>query len=113
MRHETDAALPPHFLNRLLDTPQARDGLLNIKRNQVTFERCDLYTRDEVEAVVSARPGLARSECSLEVVVLRDRDDVEVRVSVGVLEDALYGVEAVAVLGVNVEVSFAHGLAPF
>jgi hypothetical protein len=60
-----------------------------------------------------ARPDFARLQRNIEVVVLRDRDDIEVCVSLDVLEDALDGIEAVAVASVDVEVSFAHELGPF
>jgi hypothetical protein len=40
--------------------------------------------------------------------MLGNRNHIEASVRFDVLEDALYGIEAVAVAGVDVKVSFAH-----
>ena len=97
-----------HGLDRLLDAAQAGNRRFEVERDDVTLEGRDLDAGHEVEAEAASCPRLARSQRYLEAVVFGDRDDVEVGLRLDVVEDALDGIEAVAGVGVDMKVGFAH-----
>jgi hypothetical protein len=102
MRDEANATLLVDGVDSLLYPAQAQDWLLEVEGDEVAFEGSNLSARNQVEAIAATRPELSGLEGDFEIVVLGDCDDVEVCLLLYVVEDGLYGIDAIAGVGVDV-----------
>ena len=73
MRDDAEPSLAMDRLQRLLQRPQARHRLLEEEGDEMALQRRHLFAGNDLDAILAPRPGLARLEASLEVIVVGDR----------------------------------------
>jgi len=82
-----EAALAVYGLQHLLHGAQGGQRLLHPQCDDVSLYGRDLHARDDLEAVAPAGADFAGLQGAAEVVVVGDRDDIQVGLGLDVVQD--------------------------
>src|SRR5579859_3010769 len=102
---DSQATLLMHKVDAAFHAESGGNALLDKEREHVALARADLLANNEIEAIVASGPQIARSQRSLYDVMIGKRDDGQVGVVPGMVQDLFNGGDAVAVGAVHMQVS--------
>src|SRR2546428_9966478 len=108
MRYPREPAALVNEPNGLAKRPQHGDVFVDEQRQEMTRARRDFDADDYLDASATASGELAHRHGRSHRVMVRQRDDIEVRPGLDVVEDLLQRIEAVSGVGVDLEVSLTH-----
>jgi hypothetical protein len=107
VRHDDPAAGVVHLGDRVAHRAEHREAPLDAVGQEVALARRDLGPGDHLEPAAAASDQIARLERAADVVVVGDRDHVEVGPVLDVIDDLADRGEAVPDRRVDVQVRFA------
>ncbi len=113
MGDDSQATLLMHKVDAALYAESRSNALLNKEGKHVALACADLLADDKIEAIVASSPEVARPQRSLDYVMVGKRDDGQISVVLGMVQDLLDGGDAVAVGAVHMQVGspqFAVGM---
>ena len=103
--------MPPDgadLVHALLQRAQHAERALHAEREEVAAARGDLHARHDPDPVAAPQGVFAGAQPGGDLVVVGDRDQVEVGLRLGPVDDRLGGVEAIGVGGVDMEIGLAQ-----
>ena len=107
MSDHGDASLGMHLVDAALDAHSRRYPLLEEQRQQVTFTRADLFSNNQLKAILALLYQIASVEGSLDGVVIGDGNDIQGSALLGKIQHVFYRAASITVRRMHMQIGQA------
>src|ERR1700686_899531 len=108
MGDDSQATLVMHKVDAALHAQAGRYNIFDKEREQMTVPSADLLANNKIKAILALTPEVARAQRPLDYVVIGQRDDRQVCIVLGMMQNLLDRCNTVAVGAMHMQIGPAR-----